>query len=122
MQWFDGAGVSISTVNGTNATAATTWGRHSQVFTAPVGAAFAMPILAWSGTALVGQALDFAQIWMNEGAVASGPVEVEIVGDLCVFPVITLFGTLTARSEERRVGKEGVSTYSSRWSPDHKKK
>src|SRR3546814_16063147 len=33
---------------------------------------------------------------MNEGAVASGPVEVEIVGDLCVFPVITLFGTLTA--------------------------
>src|SRR3546814_15574309 len=70
--WFDGAGVSISTVNGTNATAATTWGRHSQVFTAPVGAAFAMPILAWSGTALVGQALDFAQIWMNEGAVASG--------------------------------------------------
>src|SRR3546814_15616668 len=55
-----------------------------------------MPILAWSGTALVGQALDFAQIWMNEGAVASGPVEVEIVGDLCVFPVITLFGTLTA--------------------------
>src|SRR3546814_18311635 len=55
-----------------------------------------MPILAWSGTALVGQALDFAQIWMNEGAVASGPDEVEIVGDLCVFPVITLFGTLTA--------------------------
>src|SRR3546814_5796067 len=35
MQWFDGAGVSISTVNGTNATAATTSGRHSQVFTAP---------------------------------------------------------------------------------------
>src|SRR3546814_12829060 len=68
MQWFDGAGVSISTVNGTNATAATTWGRHSQVFTAPVGAAFAMPILAWS------------------------------------------------RSEERRVGKECVSTCRSRWS------
>src|SRR3546814_12316432 len=26
------------------------------------------------------------------------------------------------RSEERRVGKEGVITCSSRWSPDHKKK
>src|SRR3546814_12495301 len=74
MQWFDGAGVSISTVNGTNATAATTWGRHSQVFTAPVGAAFAMPLPSWSGTALVGQALDFAQSWLNKGAVASGPV------------------------------------------------
>src|SRR3546814_11504399 len=26
------------------------------------------------------------------------------------------------RSEERRVGKEWVSTFSTRWSPDHKKK
>src|SRR3546814_3597204 len=30
MQWFDGAGVSLSPVNRTNATAAKTWGRHSQ--------------------------------------------------------------------------------------------
>src|SRR3546814_13166500 len=29
---------------------------------------------------------------------------------------------LTLRSEERRVGKECVSTCRSRWSPDHKKK
>src|SRR3546814_16237667 len=29
---------------------------------------------------------------------------------------------IVARSEERRVGKEGVSTCRSRWSPDHKKK
>src|SRR3546814_15555433 len=28
----------------------------------------------------------------------------------------------TGRSEERRVGKEGVSTCRSRWSPDHKNK
>src|SRR3546814_16356770 len=28
----------------------------------------------------------------------------------------------TTRSEERRVGKEGVSTCRSRWSPDHYKK
>src|SRR3546814_20885501 len=73
MQWFDGAGVSISTVNGTNATAATTRGRTSQVFTAPLGAAFAMPILAWSATALAGAAIDFPQVWPNEGAVTQGP-------------------------------------------------
>src|SRR3546814_14386672 len=29
---------------------------------------------------------------------------------------------LAERSEERRVGEEGVSTCRSRWSPDHKKK
>src|SRR3546814_16901179 len=28
-------------------------------------------------------------------------------------------GSATARSEERRVGNEGVSTCRSRWSPDH---
>src|SRR3546814_11870227 len=31
-------------------------------------------------------------------------------------------GRLLARSEERRFGKEGVSTCRSGWSPDHKKK
>src|SRR3546814_20234199 len=30
--------------------------------------------------------------------------------------------TYVSRSEERRVGKEGVSTCRYRWSPDHKKK
>src|SRR3546814_16316899 len=30
--------------------------------------------------------------------------------------------TIAARSDERRVGKEGVSTCSSRWSQHHKKK
>src|SRR3546814_15036592 len=29
--------------------------------------------------------------------------------------------SVVVRSEERRVGKEGVSTCSSRWSPDHSK-
>src|SRR3546814_19210439 len=33
-----------------------------------------------------------------------------------------LFGRLIRRSEERRVGKECVSTCRSRWSPYHKKK
>src|SRR3546814_14247787 len=31
-------------------------------------------------------------------------------------------GTAAGRSEERRVGKEGVSTCKSRWSPCHEKK
>ncbi len=96
MRWFDAGGATISTIAGTNMTAALTWGRHSETFVAPVGAAFLMPTLAWSGTALVGQALDLAQIWVNEGIAASGPVEVEVVGTLCVFPVIHLFGPLTA--------------------------
>ena len=96
MRWFDAAGVTLSTTSGMNITPGTTWGRHSQTFVAPVGAAFLMPILAWSGIALAGQALDLAQIWVNQGAAATGPAQVEVVGDLCVFPIITLFGELTA--------------------------
>jgi hypothetical protein len=96
MRWFDAGGATISTIQGTNMTALTDWSRHSETFVAPVGAAFLMPILAWSGTALDGQALHFAQIWINEGAVATGPAQIEVVGDLCVFPGITLNGELTA--------------------------
>src|SRR3546814_13988116 len=35
---------------------------------------------------------------------------------------IKLFANTYLRSEERRVGKECVSTFRSRWSPNHKKK
>src|SRR3546814_18938402 len=42
------------------------------------------------------------------------------------FPVPTVMGHEAAgvveRSEERRVGKGGVSTWRSRWSPEHSKK
>src|SRR3546814_12086707 len=38
--------------------------------------------------------------------------------DLSIVPLITII----ARSEERRVGKEGVSAGRSRWSPGHSKK
>lgn len=96
MRWFDAGGATISTTGGTNMSAATAWSRHSETFVAPVGAAFLMPILAWSGTALVGQALNFAQIWVNEGIVATGPSEIEIVGTLCAFVTFQLFGPLTA--------------------------
>src|SRR3546814_14667652 len=34
-------------------------------------------------------------------------------------PIGLMLGILLARSEERRVGKECVSTFSSRWSPSH---
>src|SRR3546814_16143728 len=37
-------------------------------------------------------------------------------------PVSTAAGVAHKRSEERRVGKECVSTCRSRWSPDHSKK
>src|SRR3546814_18781583 len=37
-------------------------------------------------------------------------------------PATALFALPIARSEERRVGKEGVSTCRSRWSPYHLKK
>src|SRR3546814_947950 len=33
--------------------------------------------------------------------------------------IVQRFGTDVVRSEERRVGKECVSTFRSRWSPDH---
>src|SRR3546814_14668924 len=37
-------------------------------------------------------------------------------------PIAIQHFIITARSAERRVGKECVSTCRSRWSPDHKKK
>src|SRR3546814_12863203 len=41
---------------------------------------------------------------------------------LMVWPWCSEFHQSTERSEERRVGKECVSTWRSRWSPYHKKK
>lgn len=96
MRWFDAGGATLSTTSGTNMSAATAWSRHSETFVAPVGAAFVMPILAWSGIALAGQALALAQIWVNQGAVATGPSEIEVVGTLCAYMTFTLFGSLTA--------------------------
>lgn len=96
MAWYNAAGALISTTAGTNMTALTDWSRHSQVFVAPALTAFMKPILAWSGTALAGQSLDLAQVWVNAGAVATAPQTMEVVGTLCVFPVIELLPNLTA--------------------------
>jgi hypothetical protein len=96
LRFFDAAGATLSTTTGTNQMPATTWGRHSETFLSPANTAFIMPILAWSGTALAGQVLDFAQVWVNEGVTATEPGTVEVVGTLCACPVITLFPELTA--------------------------
>lgn len=95
-QWYDAGGAALSLVGGVDQDPGDTWERLSQTNVAPVGAAFGQPQLTWTGIALAGQALDFAQAWVNEGAVATEPAVVEIVGDLCVFPVIRLSGFLTA--------------------------
>src|SRR3546814_12850085 len=42
--------------------------------------------------------------------------------DNAAYRIDQLAGKVATRSEERRVGKEGVSTCRSRWSPEHKKK
>lgn len=96
MRWFDAGGSTISTVQGTNMSPGADWVRFTDTFVAPVGAAFLMPILAWSGIAGAEQLLDFAQLWINEGATAGEPETIEVVGTLCVYPVITLFPTMTA--------------------------
>lgn len=95
-QWYNAAGAALSVNNGAGQSATATWQRFSQTNTAPVGAAFVQPRLIWTGTALAGQRLDFAQVWMSQGATAGEPELVEVVGTLCVYPVITLFPELTA--------------------------
>lgn len=95
-QWYDAAGATLSVNNGAGQSATATWQRFSQTNTAPVGAAFVQPRLIWTGTALTDQVLEFAQAWMNPGAVATEPETVEIVGTLCAYPTITLFPELTA--------------------------
>src|SRR3546814_20992354 len=54
-----------------------------------------------------------------EGARAAGAeVDIRRVAETAPEAVVKAAGFKT-RSEERRVGKEGVSTCRSRWSPDH---
>lgn len=97
IRWYDGAGVQVgATIASSTADPANEWERITRSFVAPVGAAFLRVDLVWTGTALADQDLDFAQVWINEGAAATGPETVEVVGTLCACPVITLFPTMTA--------------------------
>lgn len=95
--WYNAAGALISNHSGAAQPATAAWQRVLQEnIVAPALAEFVQWRLVWTGTAPIGQTLDFAQAWLNYGVTATGPEEIEVVGDLCVFPVITLFGPLTA--------------------------
>jgi len=71
VQWYDAAGVLLSTTTGTSSSPAATWARITQTVTAPASAAFATPLLQWSGTALVAQVLELAQAQFETGATAT---------------------------------------------------
>lgn len=95
--WYTAAGAVISSNNGAAQVATATWTRFTQPgIVAPALAEFVQVRLAWSGIALADQRLDLAQPWINRGAVSTAPETFEVVGTLCVYPVITLFPTMTA--------------------------
>lgn len=95
--WYNAAGSQISNHNGTLFGTTDQWVRYTQEnIVAPALAEFVQWRIVWSGTASAEQDLDFAQVWINEGPTSTAPQTVEIVGTLCVYPVITLFPELTA--------------------------
>lgn len=95
--WYTAAGAVISNHSGSAHSPTADWQRFTQEnIIAPALAEFVQFRLAWTGTATVGQRLDFAQAWINEGATSTAPDQIEAVGTLCVFPVFTLTNDLTA--------------------------
>lgn len=84
VNWYDAAGVIISTTTGTNMSSGTSWARHTEIFVAPALAAFARLNLAWSGTALVGQTLDFAMAQFEAGSTASTWTDNQTVNPLLI--------------------------------------
>jgi hypothetical protein len=95
--WYNAAGALISNHNGAAHSATAAWQRFTQNgLVAPALAEFLQVRLVWTGTALADQVLDFGQAWVNEGATATTPETVEVVGTLCAYPTITLFPELTA--------------------------
>lgn len=95
--WYTGAGALITAHTGTPHSTTDEWQRFTEEgIVAPALAEFLQVRLVWAGTALAGQTLDFAQGWVNEGATATEPAEIVVVGTLCVYVTFTLFGTLTA--------------------------
>lgn len=94
--FYDVGGTRIELQLGDTHAASSTWQRFSQTATAPPGARLVRMALIWTGTALAGQQLGFAQAWTNEGPVATSPDTLEVIGTLCSYPVITLNGMLSA--------------------------
>lgn len=70
-RWYDSTGAVIGTVNSSSVVPTTSWVRYSRTQVAPVGAAYLQPRLVWTGTSLVGQLLDFAQVQVQIGTSAS---------------------------------------------------
>lgn len=70
VNWYDAAGVLLSTAVGSGQSATMTWTRFTQTNVAPPTAAFAQPRLVWTGIAVAGQTLNTAQAMMNLGATA----------------------------------------------------
>src|SRR3546814_21153351 len=66
----------------------------------------------------------FVAVFLNSQhqVLACEPLFKGTVSEASVYPRVVVQRALELRSEERRVGKEGVSTCSSRWSPVHYKK
>lgn len=93
--WWDAGGSVITTTTGTDMAVTDDWSRFFQAHTAPALAAFMQPVLRWTGIALADQTLDTAQLWINEGSEEGSPATVNVVGDLCAFPVFRLDGPLT---------------------------
>lgn len=79
-QWYDAAGVALSSTTGTGMSPTTVWARFTQTNTAPVGAAFGEPRLQWFGTALVAQILELAQVQIEPGTAASAYVDGTYLG------------------------------------------
>lgn len=96
--WYNAGGAVISSHTGVAHTATADWVRYTEEnIIAPALAEFVQFRLSWTGIpGSPGYTLDFAQAWVNEGATVTEPETVEIVGTLCVYPVITLFPHLTA--------------------------
>src|SRR3546814_9917408 len=72
----------------------------------------ALPILAQIVIFLLGWPLEWTEI-----IVIFMPIFLPLLAHYQIDPLF--FGLLVARSEERRVGRECVSTCRSRWSPYH---
>lgn len=79
-QWYDAAGAALSGSTGTGMSPTAAWTRFTQTTVAPAGAAFGEPRLQWSGTALVAQLLELAQVQIENGATANAYLDGTYLG------------------------------------------
>ncbi|WP_419707665.1 hypothetical protein [Promicromonospora sp. NFX87] len=82
-RWYDGSGALLSTTTGSTF-ATTSWARYTQAFTAPASAAFATPLLLWSGIASIGQQLDLAEAQFELGTTVTDFTDNKTITPLAV--------------------------------------